>query len=90
VEQNVPMDASDFADEELERWQAALLEQRQAEIKAEDARRRGDRAELARLLRLADKLRVRADLQLAEAVSLKCTYRQSLWAKLKGEGDASS
>jgi hypothetical protein len=84
------MDASDFAEEELERWQTALNEQREAERLAERARITGDKAELARLLRLVDKLRARADLALAEAVSLKCAYRDSLWAKLKAEGGSST
>jgi hypothetical protein len=84
------MDASDFAEDELERWQAALDAQRQAERLAEEARRTGDRAELARLLDTCEKLRVRADLFLAEAVSLKCAYRDSLWAKLKKDAGAGS
>lgn len=76
------MDPSDFADEELERWQAALHAQRMVEALAEKARRTGDKAKLAGLRRLAETLRVRADVALAEAVSLKCSYYGSLWTKL--------
>jgi hypothetical protein len=86
----IVMDASDFAEEELERWQPAVDAQRQAERLAEEARRTGDRAELARLLAMSEKLRVRADLFLAEAVSLKCAYRDSLWAKPKKDASAGS
>lgn len=76
------MDPSEFVAEELDAWQRALRGQDQAERDAEDARRAGDPAKFADALNRVEKLRIKADLLLAEAVSLKCSYRDSRWARL--------
>lgn len=77
------MDPSEFADDELEMWQEALSDQREAERQLEQARRGSDPASYAQMLNRLEELRVRADLLLAEAVALKASYRDSVWAKLK-------
>ena len=56
-------------------WEQALQEQREAERELEAVRRRGPRERIFELLPEVHAARVRADLLLADAVKVKCTYR---------------
>jgi hypothetical protein len=69
------MTPSDYAYEELQLWEQALREQRQAEEQLQNARQRRARARVRELLAQVHALTTRADLLLAEAVKVKCTFR---------------
>lgn len=77
------MTPSEFAEDEFAEWDAALLAQRMAERALEAAMPTASPDELAALLRQVRALRTRADLMLADAVQLKCTYRDSKLAALE-------
>jgi len=76
------MTPSEFAEDEFAEWDEALLEQRMAEQALEAAMPTATPNELAALLRQVRALRIRADLMLADAVQLKCSYRDSKMAAL--------
>jgi hypothetical protein len=72
------MTPTDYAAAELELWQEALREQRDAEEQLR-AHRRG--LAFARVLQLrpeVEALRTRSDLLLAEAVKVKCAFRDNM------------
>jgi hypothetical protein len=75
-------------------WEAALREQRQAEDQLELARQRGPHPRVTELLTHVEALRTRADLLLAEAVKVKCTFRDhtfpGFWASTTSSGDAAN
>lgn len=70
------MSPTDFAAVELALWEQALQEQRDAERKLQEARRRR-RPRIYALLNQVEVLRMRADLLLADAVKVKCTFRDA-------------
>lgn len=83
------MTPSEFAEDEFAEWDDALLAQRMAERQLEAALPTASPEELAALLRQVRALRTRADLMLADAVHLKCSYRDSKMASLElRENDA--
>lgn len=75
------MTGSEYAAEELALWEAALREQREAERRLELARQPPYPADFYELLYEVDNLRSRADLLLAEAVKVKCAYRDGKLAR---------
>lgn len=77
------MTPSEFAEDEFAEWDEALLAQRMAERALEVAMPTASSDELAALLRQVRALRIRADLLLADAVQLKCSYRDSKMASLE-------
>lgn len=83
------MTPSDFAVKELELWENALQSQRQLEKRL---RERDGHApvELLQLLRQLREFRTRADLLLAAAVRVKCTYRESLRKPVPGPASTNS
>ncbi len=83
------MTPSEFAEDEFAEWDEALLAQRMAERQLEVALPTASPEELAALLKHVRALRTRADLMLADAVQLKCSYRDSKMASLEPrESDA--
>ncbi|NKE68808.1 hypothetical protein RAMLITH_23575 [Ramlibacter sp. RBP-2] len=83
------MTPSEFAEDEFAEWDEALLAQRMAERALEAALPTASPDELAALLGQVRALRTRADLMLADAVQLKCSYRDSKMAALESwETDA--
>jgi hypothetical protein len=82
---------SDYAAEELAMWEQALREQRSAEDELKAARRSGPPPRVFELLPQVDALRTRADLLLAEAVKVKCTFRdhrtRGAWAGTTQPGE---
>jgi hypothetical protein len=66
---------SEFAAVELALWEQALQEQRNAERRLEQARRKGPRLQVVALTSQVESLRIRADLLLAEAVQAQCEFR---------------
>jgi hypothetical protein len=64
-----------YAADELSLWEEALREQRQAERELEMARKNGRRRRVVELIPQVQALTTRADLLLAEAVHVKCTFR---------------
>jgi hypothetical protein len=66
---------SEFAAVELALWEQALQEQRNAERRLEQARRKGPRLHVIALTSQVEALRIRADLLLAEAVQAQCEFR---------------
>lgn len=83
------MTPSEFAEDEFAEWDEALLAQRMAERDLEQALPTASPEELAALLGQVRALRIRADLMLADAVQLKCSYRDSKIAELESwETDA--
>lgn len=83
------MTPSEFAEDEFAEWDEALLAQRSAERQLEVALPTASPEELAAMLRHVRALRTRADLMLADAVQLKCSYRDSKMASVEPwESDA--
>ncbi|HEY0887244.1 MAG TPA: hypothetical protein VGE20_18265 [Ramlibacter sp.] len=83
------MTPSEFAEDEFAEWDEAMLAQRMAERALEAAMPTASPDELAALLEQVRALRSRADLMLADAVQLKCSYRDSKMAALESwETDA--
>ncbi len=76
------MTPSEFAEDEFAQWDEALLAQRMAERQLEEALPTASPDELAALLQQGRSLRTRAGLMLADAVQLKCSYRDSRLAAL--------
>ena len=77
------MTPSEFAEDEFAQWDVALLAQRMAERQLEVALPTASPEELTKLLHQVRTLRRRADLMLADAVQLKCSYRDSKMAALE-------
>jgi hypothetical protein len=71
------MTPSEYAATELSIWEQALREQREAERELETVRRRGPSERIHELLPEVRAARLRADLLLADAVKVKCTYRDA-------------
>lgn len=69
------MTPSDYAAEELALWEHALVEQREAERDLDRARDKGQTKRVLELMPQVQALRTRADLLLAEAIKIKCTFR---------------
>ena len=69
------MTPSDYAHEELALWERALQDQREAERGLQNARSERARSRVQELLPQVHALTTRADLLLAEAVRVKCTFR---------------
>jgi hypothetical protein len=70
---------TDFAAEEIALWEQALREQQFVEEVVTAARAT---RQMARVIELAPEvraLRTRADLLLAEAIKVKCTFRDHRW-----------
>jgi hypothetical protein len=65
---------TDYAAEELSLWEQALREQRQAEEELDRARRQRRPKRVIELMPALQALRTRADLLLAEAVKVKCSF----------------
>jgi hypothetical protein len=68
------MTPTDYATDELSLWQQALREQRQAEEELDAARRKRRPKRVIELMPVLQALRTRADLLLAEAVKVKCSF----------------
>lgn len=68
------MTPTDFAAAELDLWEQALREQRRAEADLNEARRRRRPKRVIELMPVLQALRRRADLLLAEAVKVKCSF----------------
>ena len=68
------MSPTDFAAAELDLWEQALREQRGAEEELNEARRRLRPKRVIELMPVLQALRTRADLLLAEAVKVKCSF----------------
>ena len=66
--------------EELSLWEQALREQSQAERELGIARRKGLRRRVVELMPQVETLTTRADLLLADAVHVKCTFRDDAFA----------
>lgn len=83
---------SDYAVHELALWEQALREQREAEDQLDCARQAGIPARTLELLTQLVQLSERADLLLAEAVKVKCTFRDftvtGCWASTTDSGVA--
>lgn len=69
------MGPTDYAAEEIELWQEALRDQREAEQIIDAAYAIGQAARVLELLPQVRVLRTRADLLLAQAVKIKCVFR---------------
>lgn len=69
------MTPTDYASYELALWQGALSEQRELEDDVNAARKCGDWVRVVELRAELEGQRTRADLLLAEAVKVKCTFR---------------
>lgn len=80
------MTPSEFAEDEFAQWDEAMLAQRMAERQLQAALATASPEELAALLEHVRSLRTRADLLLADAVQLKCSYRDSKMATLESWG----
>jgi serine protease inhibitor ecotin len=65
---------TEYADFELACWEQALREQRQAEDHLNAARQKGLTRRVLELMPQVHALRLRADLLLAEAVTVKCEF----------------
>lgn len=65
-------------------WEAALQAQRSVEAELDEARKARSRARVIQLKSQVEALRTHADLLLAEAVKVKCTFRDhnmnGVWA----------
>jgi hypothetical protein len=85
------MTPSDYAHEELKLWEEALQEQRETEEQLQKARDKGAWARARELLPQVHALTTRADLLLAEAVKVKCTFRDhkltGVWASTTQSGE---
>jgi hypothetical protein len=85
------MTPSDYAQKELQLWEQALLEQRQAEEELQKAREGRAWTRARELLPQVHALTTRADLLLAEAVKVKCTFRDDTttrtWASTTQTGE---
>lgn len=68
------MTPTDYATDELDRWEQALGEQRRAEEELDAARQRRRPKRVIELMPVLRALRTRADLLLAEAVKVKCSF----------------
>jgi hypothetical protein len=68
------MTPTDYAVDELSLWQQALREQRQAEEELNAARRKRRPKRVIEMMPVLQTLRTRADLLLAEAVKMKCSF----------------
>lgn len=68
------MTSTDYALEELAIWEQALREQRELEEVLGEARRRQRPQHVIELMPQVQALRTRADLLLAEAVKVKCSF----------------
>jgi len=79
------MTPSEFCEDEFVEWELALQAQRVAEQQLHAAGRTAPPDEVARLLERVRTLRTRADLMLADAVHLKCSYRHTQAAALAPE-----
>jgi hypothetical protein len=82
-------EASNYAAEELALWEHALAEQREAEAELDNARSKRLRKRVRELLPQVSALRTRADLLLAEAIKVKCAFREMspAWASTTQPGD---
>jgi hypothetical protein len=69
------MTPSEYAQEELALWEQALREQREVEMQLQEARKARARSRVQELLPQVHALTTRADLLLARAVNVKCTFR---------------
>lgn len=69
------MTPTEYAAYEISMWEAALQQHRKAERQLESARRTGPRGRVIALLPQVEALRTKADLLLAEAVKVKCSFR---------------
>jgi len=69
------MTPSDYAIEELMVWEGALQDQRDAERRLSEAGQLQQPKDLYELLHEVECLQTRADLLLAQAVKVKCAYR---------------
>lgn len=69
------MTPSEFAAEELAQWEVALHQQRDAEQELDKARAARAWVRVIKLRPQVRSLRTRADLLLAQAVNVKCTFR---------------
>lgn len=74
------MQPSDYAAEELALWEQALVEQREAERDLEQAREKRQAKRVLELRPQVEALRTRADLLLAEAIRVKCSFRNDSMA----------
>lgn len=70
-----PVTPTEFAEIELALWEQALRAQQDAELRLERARHKGPRERVFALMSEVEALRTRADLLLAEAVRVKCSFR---------------
>lgn len=78
------MTPSEFAEDELVEWELAMAAQRAAERELLEAAAAAASAEqLQELVQRVQRARTRADLMLADAVQLKCSYRDSRGAPLE-------
>jgi hypothetical protein len=86
------MSPSEYAAEELAMWESALREQRAAEDELKQARTAGPRHRVFELRSRIEALRTEADLLLAQAVNVKCTFRDhnmlGVWASTTQSGVA--
>jgi hypothetical protein len=80
------MTPSEYAQDELAVWESALREQRAAERQLQSARSERARSRVQELLPQVHALTTRADLLLADAVKVKCTFRDHCFGdSLSGE-----
>jgi len=84
------MTPSEFSEDEFAEWEAALQAQRAAEHQLHAAFGTASPEELERLLQRVRTLRTRADLMLADAVHLKCSYRNTQAAALEADRPAAA
>jgi hypothetical protein len=66
---------TDYATAELASWEQALRLQRELEEQLQEARQKGHNDRILDLMPEVRALRTRADLLLAEAVKVKCEFR---------------
>lgn len=71
------MTPTEYAQEELSVWERALEEQRAAERELQQARTARAATRVRELLPQVHALATRADLLLAQAVRVKCTFRDN-------------
>ncbi len=70
------MTPTEYAAYEISIWEAALEQHREVAARQLDlARRKGPRGRVIALIPQVEALRTKADLLLAEAVKVKCTFR---------------
>lgn len=82
------MTPSEFCEDEFAEWELALQAQRAAEQQLHAAVRTASPEQVAQLLDWVRTLRTRADLMLADAVQLKCSYRNTQATALEPEPPA--